>query len=71
MYYGNLHFHFSSNNLFLYGVFDGHDGSKAANFAAQKMPAELLLDQLVGKASDDEIKEVLHQVSAEYICINV
>jgi serine/threonine protein phosphatase PrpC len=51
------------DNCFLYGVFDGHDGSKASNFAAQRMPAELLLGQLAGKNTDDEIHENLRQVS--------
>lgn len=45
----------------MYGVFDGHDGSKAAHFAAQRMPAELLLGQLADKTTDEEIKEVLYQ----------
>ena len=47
--------------MFLYGVFDGHDGPKSANFAAQRMPAELLLGQLDKKTTDEEIREVLHQ----------
>ena len=48
---------------FLYGVFDGHDGSKIAHFAAQRMPAELLLGQLNNNNTDDEIKDILYQVS--------
>lgn len=48
--------------MYLYGVFDGHDGSRASNFAAQRMPAELVLGQLQGKQTDEEVKEVLHQV---------
>ena len=47
------------NDIFLYGVFDGHDGSKPANFAAQRMPAELLLGQISSKATDEDIKEIL------------
>ena len=47
---------------YLYGVFDGHDGSKVSKFAAQRMPAELLLGQLSGKVTDDQIKEVLIEV---------
>ncbi|XP_041363495.1 TGF-beta-activated kinase 1 and MAP3K7-binding protein 1-like isoform X2 [Gigantopelta aegis] len=55
-------FHFRPfEGCFLYGVFDGHNGSKVANFAAQRMPAELLFEQLHEKKTDDEIKEVLHQ----------
>ena len=49
-------------DCYLYGVFDGHGGSKASNFAAQRMPAELLLGQLSGKVEDDAVKEVIHQV---------
>ena len=59
----HIHFHPSSQDgVCLYGVFDGHDGSRASNFAAQRMPAELLLGQLAGKTTDEEIKEVLYQV---------
>lgn len=45
---------------YLYGVFDGNDGCQAANFALQRMAAEILLDsQLIGKNTDDDVKEVL------------
>ncbi|XP_060079626.1 TGF-beta-activated kinase 1 and MAP3K7-binding protein 1-like isoform X2 [Ylistrum balloti] len=55
-------FHFKlDDDCYLYGVFDGHDGSKASNFTSQRMPAELLLGQLGETTSDDEIKEVLNQ----------
>ncbi|ROT73692.1 Mitogen-activated protein kinase kinase kinase 7-interacting protein 1 [Penaeus vannamei] len=37
------------NHTYLYGVFDGHDGAKAAYFASQRMPAELSFEQLTGK----------------------
>ncbi|XP_014676751.1 PREDICTED: TGF-beta-activated kinase 1 and MAP3K7-binding protein 1-like [Priapulus caudatus] len=47
--------------MYLYGVFDGHDGSRASNFAAQRLPAELILGQLQGHKSDVDVKEVLHQ----------
>lgn len=43
----------------LYGIFDGHMGSRAAEFVLQRMPAEILLGQLTGKKADEEIKEVL------------
>lgn len=49
------------DSTFLYGVFDGHEGVQAAAFALQRMAAEILLGQLSGKTSDDEIKEVLRQ----------
>lgn len=45
---------------YLYGVFDGNDGCQAANFALQRMAAEILLDsQLIGKNTDEDAKEVL------------
>ncbi|XP_043275797.1 TGF-beta-activated kinase 1 and MAP3K7-binding protein 1-like [Venturia canescens] len=49
------------DSTFLYGVFDGHEGSKAANFTMQRMAAEILLGQLTGKTSDEEVKDVLRQ----------
>ncbi|KAF7382415.1 TGF-beta-activated kinase 1 and MAP3K7-binding protein 1-like isoform X2 [Vespula maculifrons] len=49
------------DTTFLYGVFDGHEGTKAANFAMQRMAAEILLGQLTGKSTDEEVKEVLRQ----------
>ncbi|XP_063237072.1 TGF-beta-activated kinase 1 and MAP3K7-binding protein 1-like [Bacillus rossius redtenbacheri] len=48
-------------STFLYGVFDGHEGVQAATFALQRMAAELVLGQLAGKTSDEEVKEVLRQ----------
>ncbi|ESP01385.1 hypothetical protein LOTGIDRAFT_186175, partial [Lottia gigantea] len=55
-------FHFRSDDgCYLYGVFDGHNGNRASNFAAQRMPAELLLGQLQGKTTDNEVREVLRQ----------
>lgn len=46
------------NSTYLYGVFDGHDGARAAYFASQRMPAELSFEQLTGKTSEEEVKEV-------------
>lgn len=55
-------FHFRlDNDVYLYGVFDGHSGSKVSAFAAEKMPAELLLGQLHGKETDEEISDTLYQ----------
>ncbi|XP_071539217.1 TGF-beta-activated kinase 1 and MAP3K7-binding protein 1-like isoform X2 [Panulirus ornatus] len=42
------------NGTYLYGVFDGHDGAKAAYFASQRMPAELSFEQLTGKTTEEE-----------------
>ena len=52
-------------DTYLYGVFDGHEGSLASDFASQRMPAEILLGQLQGKTEDDDVKAVLHQVTIE------
>lgn len=41
-------FHFNVDSTYLYGVFDGHDGARAADFTVQRLPAELLLGQLTG-----------------------
>ncbi|XP_005094474.1 TGF-beta-activated kinase 1 and MAP3K7-binding protein 1 isoform X2 [Aplysia californica] len=54
-------FHFSHDNCFLYGVFDGHNGTRVADFAAQRIPAELLLGQLQPNFGDHEVKEALRQ----------
>lgn len=48
-------------STYLYGVFDGHEGIQAAEFAVQGLAAELLLGQLAGKTKDQEIKESLSQ----------
>lgn len=52
-------------------MFDGHDGSRAANFAAQRMPAELLLGQLLEKTTDEDIKDVLNQVRRHNLSFNL
>lgn len=49
------------NDIYLYGVFNGHEGGEAAQFALQRMVFEILFGQLEGKTSDEEIKEVLRQ----------
>ncbi|KAJ9576773.1 hypothetical protein L9F63_025333 [Diploptera punctata] len=59
-------FHCRVDDTFLYGVFDGHEGVQAATFALQRMAAEILLGQLSGKTSDEDIKEVLRRTSLQY-----
>ncbi|XP_064082455.1 TGF-beta-activated kinase 1 and MAP3K7-binding protein 1-like isoform X1 [Macrobrachium nipponense] len=49
------------NNTYLYGVFDGHDGARAAYFASQRMPAELSFEQLTGKTTEEDVKEVFRE----------
>ena len=34
-----------NTNTCLYAVFDGHEGSSVSHYAAQKIPAELILDR--------------------------
>ncbi|TGZ46146.1 Uncharacterized protein DBV15_05432 [Temnothorax longispinosus] len=57
------------DSTFLYAVFDGHEGTKAASFAMQRMAAEILLGQLNGKSTDEEVKEVLRKdlLHAKYL----
>jgi len=52
-------FHVHVNSTYLYGVFDGQEGAQAASFALERMASEILLDQLNGKTTDGEVKEVL------------
>lgn len=54
-------FHFRVDDTYFYGLFDGHCGKKAAHFAAQRMPAEILLGQLDNRGSAQSIKEILCQ----------
>lgn len=42
----------------MYGVFDGHEGIQAAQFALQTLAVEIKFG-LGDKQTDDEIKEVL------------
>lgn len=48
-------------NTYFYGVFDGHNGPRTADFTSQRIPAEILLGQLMGKESDAEVQEILRQ----------
>lgn len=56
-----------NDSTYFYGVFDGHFGSKTATFALQRMAAEILLGELSGKSTDEEIKDVLRYI---YIFLN-
>lgn len=60
--YENRVFNFATDSkIFLYGVFDGHDGSKAAHFTSERLPAELLLGQLIPGQDDESVKKILAQ----------
>lgn len=51
----------------LYAIFSGHGDAKVAEIALERISAEILLGQLAGKTTEDEVKDVLRQafVSAE------
>lgn len=49
-------------SLHMYGVFDGHEGIQAAQFALQTLAVEIKFG-LGDKQADDEIKEVLRYVT--------
>uniref|UniRef100_A0A8B9H880 TGF-beta-activated kinase 1 and MAP3K7-binding protein 1 n=1 Tax=Astyanax mexicanus TaxID=7994 RepID=A0A8B9H880_ASTMX len=55
------HFRFSTDCCFLYGVFNGYDGSRVANFVSQCLTAELLLGQLNSNHSDSDVRRILIQ----------
>ncbi|KAA0713473.1 TGF-beta-activated kinase 1 and MAP3K7-binding protein 1 [Triplophysa tibetana] len=55
------HFRFSTECCYLYGVFDGFDGSRVADFVCQCLTAELLLGQLNPSHTDADVKRVLTQ----------
>lgn len=50
-----------SDSGYLYGVFDGHEGSRAADFCSQHMAAELLLGQLTDVKTEEDVKDILRQ----------
>ncbi|XP_067936727.1 TGF-beta-activated kinase 1 and MAP3K7-binding protein 1-like [Watersipora subatra] len=50
-----------SDDCFLYGVFDGHCGIRAAEFVSQRLPAEIVLGQLSNVKTDADVQNVLQQ----------
>lgn len=50
------------DGCFLYGVFNGYDGSRVASFASQCLTAELLLGQLNSSHTDNDVRRILTQV---------
>ncbi|KAK5644909.1 hypothetical protein RI129_006209 [Pyrocoelia pectoralis] len=56
----SCHWRFNDTS-YLYGVFDGHESARAADFCFQRLAAEILLEQLNERKSDEETKEVLKQ----------
>ncbi|XP_035769291.1 TGF-beta-activated kinase 1 and MAP3K7-binding protein 1 [Neolamprologus brichardi] len=57
---GHLRFR-GDDGCFLYGVFNGYDGSRVANFASQCLTAELLLGQLNSGHTDNDVRRILTQ----------
>ncbi|XP_016313565.1 TGF-beta-activated kinase 1 and MAP3K7-binding protein 1 [Sinocyclocheilus anshuiensis] len=55
------HFCFSTECCFLYGVFNGYDGSRVASFVSQRLTAELLLGQLSTGHTDADVRRILSQ----------
>ncbi|XP_067314682.1 TGF-beta-activated kinase 1 and MAP3K7-binding protein 1 isoform X3 [Pseudorasbora parva] len=55
------HFRFSTDCCFLYGVFNGYDGSRVASFVSQCLTAELLLGQLSTGHTDADVRRILLQ----------
>uniref|UniRef100_A0A9J8A6B6 TGF-beta-activated kinase 1 and MAP3K7-binding protein 1 n=1 Tax=Cyprinus carpio carpio TaxID=630221 RepID=A0A9J8A6B6_CYPCA len=55
------HFRFSTECCFLYGVFNGYDGSRVASFVSQCLTAELLLGQLSTGHTDADVRRILSQ----------
>ncbi|XP_010903787.1 TGF-beta-activated kinase 1 and MAP3K7-binding protein 1 isoform X3 [Esox lucius] len=56
------HFRFSSEDgLYLYGVFNGFDGSRVSSFVSQCLTAELLLGQLNSTQTDTDVRRILTQ----------
>ncbi|XP_056136680.1 TGF-beta-activated kinase 1 and MAP3K7-binding protein 1 [Lampris incognitus] len=56
------HFRFrGEDGCFLYGVFNGYDGNRVANFVSQRLTAELLLGQLNSGHTDSDVRRILTQ----------
>ncbi|XP_040003075.1 TGF-beta-activated kinase 1 and MAP3K7-binding protein 1 isoform X4 [Xiphias gladius] len=56
------HFRFrGEDGCFLYGVFNGYDGSRVASFVSQCLTAELLLGQLNSNHTDSDVRRILTQ----------
>jgi len=58
----SFRFHREEYNLCLYGVFDGFHGSHVADYITKRLPAELVLGQIVPDIKDEQVKELVKQV---------
>ncbi|GCB80027.1 hypothetical protein scyTo_0019649, partial [Scyliorhinus torazame] len=52
---------FREDECYLYGVFNGYDGSRVSKFVTQRLTAELLLGQLTLSHGDADVRKVLLQ----------
>lgn len=59
-----------SDNCYLYGVFDGHCGIKAAEFVSQRLPAEIVLGQLNNITCETEVQQLLQQVRCSWMLVD-
>lgn len=57
----SFRFHQEESNLCVYGVFDGFQGSHVADYIMKRLPAELVLGQIVPDSPDDQIKDHIKQ----------
>ncbi|XP_029013875.1 TGF-beta-activated kinase 1 and MAP3K7-binding protein 1 isoform X2 [Betta splendens] len=57
---GHLRFR-GEDGCYLYGVFNGYDGSRVANYVSQCLTAELLLGQLNSNHTDSDVRRILTQ----------
>ncbi|XP_055523966.1 TGF-beta-activated kinase 1 and MAP3K7-binding protein 1-like [Wyeomyia smithii] len=53
--------HCTVDETLLYAIYSGQNGVRVADFALQKMAADLLLGQLNGRATDEAVKDVIRQ----------
>ena len=58
----SFRFHREEYSLCLYGVFDGFQGAHVADYIMKRLPAELVLGQMVPDITDEQIKELIKQV---------
>lgn len=62
--YEDQSYHFKCDEkTSMYGIFDGHDGFEVAKYALDTIAAEVLLNQLEDKVSDEDVKTVLKYAS--------
>ena len=58
----SFRFHREEYSLCLYGVFDGFQGAHVADYIMKRLPAELVLGQMVPDITDEQVRELIKQV---------